>query len=432
MKRVIILTLAAAVIASAMTAGAQTRTLTLDDCRRMAIENNAKVKMAKNSAEAAVELKKEAYTKYFPTVSAQGLGFLANKPVLSYNFNDMFTLGIIKKGYNFGLTAIQPVFAGGRIINGNKLAQVGVEAGELEQQGAVDDVALTAEKYYWQIVTLKSKRSTLESVLQMVDTLAYEVNTGVKAGVLMRNDLLKVQLQQNNFRSLMVDLDNGITLSSQLLAQYVGLDGDTIDIVTENVPEIIPPFPSDLYIEPGEALATTTDYRLLNKKVEAAELQVKMTAGENLPTVGVGGGLFYDDLLNENYTFGAVFLSVSVPISGWWGGSHAIKRSKSALESSKIEREDLSQMLMLNMRNTWNNLTAAHRKMDIAHQSIGQALENLRINRNTYHAGVSNISDLLEAQTQYTECCDAYTDAYGTYRMARASYLDATGRAMTE
>lgn len=432
MNRVIKLTLVAAVIASGITAGAQPRTLTLDDCRRMAIENNAKVKVAKNSAEAAVELKKEAYTKYFPTVSAQGLGFLANKPVLSYNFDNLFSLGIMKKGYNFGLTAIQPVFAGGRIINGNKLAQVGVEAGELEHQSAIDEVALTAEKYYWQIVTLKSKKHTLESVLQMVDTLAYEVNTGVKAGVLMRNDLLKVQLQQNNFRSLMVDLDNGITLSSQLLAQYVGLDGDTIDIVSETVPDMIPPFPTDIYIEPQQALSTTIDYRLLNKQVEAAELQVKMAAGENMPTVGVGGGLFYDDLLNENYSFGAIFLSVSVPISGWWGGSHAIKRSKSALESSKIQREDLSQMLMLQMRNTWDNLTAAHRKMDIAHQSIDQALENLRINRNTYQAGVTNISDLLEAQTQYRQCCDGYTDAYGAYRMARASYLDATGRSMTE
>lgn len=432
MKRVIKLTFAAAVILSCITAGAQPRTLTLDDCRRMAIENNAKVKMARNSAEAAVELKKEAYTKYFPTVSAQGLGFMANKPVLSYNFNNMFSLGIMKNGYNFGLTAIQPVFAGGRIINGNKLAQVGVEAGELEHQGAIDEVALTAEKYYWQIVTLKSKKSTLEAVLNMVDTLANEVNVGVKAGVLLRNDLLKVQLQQNNFRSLMVDLDNGITLSSQLLAQYVGLDGDTISIVDESVPEMIPPFPTDIYIDPQEALISTVDYRLLNKQVEAAELQVKMTAGENLPTVGVGGGLFYDDLLNENYSFGALFLSVSVPISGWWGGSHAIKRSKSALESSKIQREDLSQMLMLQMRNTWDNLTAAHRKMDIAHQSIEQALENLRINNNTYKAGVTSITDLLEAQTQYRQCCDGYIDAYGTYRMARATYLDATGRSIIQ
>lgn len=48
------------------------RTLSLEECREMALENNAKMKNARLDVEEAREGKKEAFTKYFPNVSAVG------------------------------------------------------------------------------------------------------------------------------------------------------------------------------------------------------------------------------------------------------------------------------------------------------------------------------------------------------------------------
>lgn len=404
------------------------RTLSLSECRSMAVENNAKVRMAKGKAQSAAELKKEAFTKYFPSVSAQGIGFLANKPVLYHDFDGLFSLGIIKKGVSAGVYAIQPVFVGGQIINGNRLAEVGVQAGELEQQGAADDVQLTVEGYYWQLVTLKSKKSTLASVIAMVDTLQKQVGTAVNAGIVLPNELLKVKIKRGELDALMVDLDNGILLASKQLAQYVGLDGTPVDIADSGTPSALPAYPQAIFVDPENALPGTVDYQLLDKQVEAADLQARMEAGKNLPTVGIGAGYFYDDLLNDQYNFGAAFVSVSIPISGWWGGSHAVKRKKIELENAKIQREDLSQMLRLNMDNTWDNLTASYRKMEIAHESISQAKENLRLNENYYAAGVTSITELLDAQTLYRESEDQYTEAYGNFRLCQAKYLDATAQ----
>lgn len=417
-----------AVMAGEADSSASPRRLTLDECRELAIKNNAKVSVAAGNAEAAEELRKEAFTKYFPTVTASGMAFAANKPVVDLDIFNIATLQMIKRGVSANVMAVQPVFAGGRIVNGNRLAEVGVEASELERQNAVDDVTLTTEKYYWQLVTLKSKRRTLENVIALVDTLEYQVGVALKAGVTTRNELLKVQLRRNELRSTMVDLDNGIALSQQLLAQYVGLDGEKVDIAEADVPDDVPPYPSDIYIDPNAALGATTDYRLLQKKVKAAELEEKIAVGENLPTVGVGAGYFYDDIISQKHGFGAVFVSVSVPISAWWGGSHAIKRRKIESANARAEMDDLSQMLCIKMINAWDDLTSAHRKMEIAKESIAQSKENLRMNENFFLAGVSNVTDLLDAQTLYRQSLDQYTEAYGTYRMARASYLQATNQ----
>lgn len=424
--------------------------LTLEDCHRLAVENNAKVRVAESNRQAAMETSKDAFTKYFPNVSTSWLGFRSNKGVVQYTLpsigqllppgadallppelgglanQSLGNIDMIKKGWTGSVYAIQPIFMGGQIINGNKLARVGEEVASLQKENAIDEVLVTSEKYYWQIVTLQSKKTTLESVLAMVDTLDYQVDVAVKAGVAMPNDLLKVKLQRNELRAAMVDIDNGITLASNMLAQYVGLAGDSIIIAQEQTPANVPEYPLDIFVEPEQALHSTADYRILDQNVKASELRTKMAVGENLPKVWLGAGWMYDDLISEKHNFAAVMLSVSVPLTDWWGGSHKIRKSRIEANNARIEQEDLSQMLILKMQNAWDDLTASHRQLAITHEAIGQATENLRLNENYYRVGVSTISDLLEAQTLYRKSLDRYTEAYGSYRLHHVQYLQAT------
>lgn len=147
-----------------------------------------------------------------------------------------------------------------------------------------------------------------------------------------------------------------------------------------------------------------------------------------MPQVAVGAGWYYHDMLEQGHNFGALQLAVNIPISGWWGGSHAIKRKKAELATAKSEFEDKSQLLCINMQNKWDEVTAAHRKMEIASKSIEQSAENLRLNRLYYEAGTATITDLLDAQMLNRQSIDKYDSCYGDFRCAIAEYLNATGR----
>ena len=50
-----------------------------------------------------------------------------------------------------------------------------------------------------------------------------------------------------------------------------------------------------------------------------------MALGKNLPTLAVGAGYMYDNLMDKSHPFAIGFVSLSVPVAGWWGGSHAVK-----------------------------------------------------------------------------------------------------------
>ena len=407
---------------------ADTLTLSLEQCREMALSGNAAAKTAVNNIKAAKETSDEAFTKYFPDISASGMSFWANHDIIQYNVMDMFQLGMVKKGVAAGVTAVQPIFAGGQIVNGNALARLGEQVAELKKRQTDEEVLTSVDKYYWKLVSLHSQKTTLASLVEMLDTLAYQTQAAVDAGVTLKNDLLKVELQRNDFKATMIDLDNGIALCSNLLGQYIGAGLRPVNVTERVVTSDMPDFAYDMWRNPEDAVLNTPDYEMLNSAIHAAELEKKMTIGSNLPTVGLGAGWYYHTLLEQKHNFGAVFIAVNIPLTGWWGGSHAIKKKNLELQNARIQMEDGQEMLQIAMRDAWDNLTASYRKMQNAHESIGQAEENLRLNRNYYDVGVSTITDLLEAQTLYKRACDQYISAYSDYRLRITEYLKATGQ----
>lgn len=411
--------------------------LSLEQCQEMAVCYNVSVKNAENSTKMASEIRKEAFTKYFPEISAAGMGFVANHDMFQYDIDlpmlqemgiGSVSMGLVKKGKAAGVQALQPVFMGGQIVNGNRLAELGEAVAELQRSQTVNEVLLTTEKYFWQLATLKSTRLTLLSAIEMLDTLSAQVGVAVEAGIAMRNDLLKVELQRNEYSASLVDLDNGIKLCRMLFSQYIGADFVKPVDIEAVVPESIPDTPLELFVNPVDALPQTVPYQLLESNVEAKRLEIKMETGKYLPQVAVGAGWYYHDILEQNHNFGALQLVVNIPLSGWWGGSHAIKRKRLELENARNEFADNSQLLQLNMLNKWDEVTAAHRKMEIARQSIAQSAENLRLNRLYYEAGTAAIADLLEAQTLHRRALDDYSASYGNFRTAIAEYKFAINR----
>ena len=431
----------------AMSASAQT--YTLQQIKDSALHNNFAVRSAKYGVEAAQQQRKEAFTKYFPNVSGTGLWFNANKGMAQTTINpsasispelgaalaqslpqealaalaNPISISMMKNGTIGSLMAVQPVFAGGQIINGNKLAKVGEEVSRLQLQLSENEVEKTAEQYFWQLASLQEKMKTVDAVDTLLRDIYKDVDVAVRAGVAMRNDLLQVQLRQNDIQSQRLKLRNGISIVRLLLSQYCGLR-DTSFVISfqTSIPE---KFNVSCLMFNVQCLP---EYQLLDKQVEAANLQKKMAIGQNLPTLAVGAGYNYHNLLENNHSFGMVFATVSVPITDWWGGSHAIKRKKIEHQKAVEQLEDNTQLLKIRMQNAWNGVEESYQQLQLAKRSIEQASENLRLNRNYYRAGTSKMSDLLEAQLLYQQSLDKHTDAFADYQNKLLEYKQATGQ----
>lgn len=401
---------------------------TLDECIAAALQNNARVKNAYNELRMAEHDRKEAFTKYFPTVSAAGSGFIANEPLVQMQMSPQAGMSMLKDGMIGGVSAAMPLFTGGQIVNGNKLAKVGVEVKKLQKKQTDNEVRMTVEKYFWQIVMLKEKLKTISTVESQLERIQSDVQASVDAGITTRNDFLQVQLKRNEVLSGKIQLQNALSLSLSLLGQYIGASSDSVDVAFK-VSDELPESPEGLLCNHLEALERTNEYGLLKQNLKAAQLQYKMAIGKNLPTIALGGGYVYDNfIMGQDQSFWVGFATVSVPISGWWGGTHSIKKHKLSINNAENTLQDNKDMLIIRMQNSWNSVNDAYRQAEVAHLSIEQATENLRLNLDYYSAGTTTMSELLDAQTLYQQSRDKYVEAYTNYELKKREYLQVTGR----
>ncbi len=426
--------------------------LSLQQSKNLAIKNNMAIKNSILEINAAQETKKNAFTNYFPKVSGTAFGMYAIDPLLKMDlkggnlpvydgnpanlpnatqfayFPDA-SIGILKKMGLGLLNVTQPVYAGGKIKTGNKLAALNIEVKEKQQKLAENEVLLKTEQQYWQLVTLQEKKKTLNKYEDLLRAIAKQVNDAFKAGLIIKNDVLKVQLKQSELQINKIKLQNGKKLALMQFCQTIGIDYDSTLTLQDDLQVIENPY--TFYVVSDSVLKNRTEYRLLEQSVEAARLQTEMKKGDYLPQVAVGVAGYYNNSLTRDVkatTNGLAYATVSIPISDWWGGKHAIKEQKIKEQITKNTFEDRKGLLKLQMEKAWTDVTEAYQQIMIMEQTTNQADENLKVNRDSYNNGIVTISDLLEAQALQTETADKLTEAKTNYKLAITVYLQVTGR----
>ena len=426
---------------------ASAQSYTLQKCLELAIKNSYDLKNSNLDFQMADQTRKEAFTKYFPSVSANGAAFDANNyfidekvdltpfaAVFAHMGLDPATLGLpssipIKKINNgvVGLvSAVQPLYTGGQIINGNRLAKVGVDVSRLKISLSENEVISKTEEYFWQIVSLKEKLNTLDVVGRQLEELHKTAGAAVAAGVTTRNDLLRVELQQQNIESSRIKAENGIKVYKLLICNLTGLEKEGFDITVSDFSNV--KNPDEYFIATKEGIKGRTETKLLEKSVEATSLQHKMAIGKNMPVVAAGAGYLYHNMLDKDAKIGMVFATVSIPLSSWWGGSHEIRREKYNQEKAENQKKNMEEMMAVDIETKWDQLVESFLQVQVSKKSIESATENLRISNDYYKAGTVSLTNLLEAQTLMQQSRDQYTDACTSYYLKLTPYLQATGR----
>ena len=433
-------------------AGVAAQELSLDSCVALAVRNNVKTKNAQLNVEKAEQVKQQALTKYFPDISLVGMGYHAARPLFEYGINDIEnasarnylnalyaeygralglenSFSLFQKGYMATATAMQPIYAGGRIVNGNKLAKLGVEAAQIQNEIAAQEVVLQTEESYWLVVSLKEKLKTIAQADELLDTLVRDADVAQSAGLVTQNDVLKVRLKKNELSSSRLKAENGLVLATMVLCQTIGVEYNDSIVLTDSIPAECRS-PLDFYRSPTDALAERSEVQLLDINVEAKELERKMVMGESLPQVGFGASYGYSHLYESasNKSNGVLFATVQIPITGWWETSRKLKEHDVTIRMAENERKDLTEKMGLQTQQAWNALCESYEQVTIASEAVENAKENLRSVGSSYRAGLVPLSEMLEAQTLLRQTLDALCDERISYQLCVTRYRQLTGQ----
>ena len=432
---------------------AQLQVLTLDSCLSSAKQRNCTIRSAQLEVLISREVKKQMLWKYFPQVSIEAFGFHAIKHMVEANvtkgfesetgnfFQEVFDLlteigkgqdpnfslnpeiKMIRWGATAQLTAMQPIFWGGQIVNANKLAKLGIDAAELKQEVNERDVLQNVAETYWLVAGLQEKKVTMNTAAELIDSVAHVADVAYNHGLVTGNDLLRVQLKQNEIKTQTVKLENGIRLASRLLCQLIGHSYNGEQLMLEPWPEeeaitLLPEEPENISID-GRPEA-----KLLEMNVRYNQLQKKISLGETLPHLAFGLAGGYSNFFDANRFNGLAFLKLSIPLTGWGETSHKLKEHNLRIQEAKMQQEDLREKLDLQNRQVYDQLTEAIKLMEQHRSARELSKDNYRVALMNYEAGVGTMTELLEAETLLNLAENAYTDSRISYRIAARKFAE--------
>lgn len=423
------------VAVAALSAAAQGVAISPAQCVEMAIAHSETVKKAENSLSKADLDRKIASSAYLPRLEGSAIGLATN----DLDLGQGSTLRL-RGAYVAGLQLTQPIYVGGKIMTGQKLAKIGRDAAEQQLRMTRADVECEAAEAYWTLVAVRSKMTLMRQYMAMMDTLTAQTSVAVEAGLATDAELLRVNAKRSEIVYQQQKVTSGENLCRMALCNLLGLDADTPIELTDTLPECR--LPDEL----SPDLANRPEMQLLNLQVKASEQQVKMTRADYLPTLALsvgynyygniemngvadlGGGMLfpYTQKINGDRTM--AMLSLKLPIWNWGEGYRKVAKARLDVENSRLDLTRNSRLMDLQATQASTNLIDGMEMVRSSEVALSEATESLRVMRNRYDEHMAPLTDLLQSQSQWHQALANHIEATTQFQINLSAWRRASGR----
>ena len=409
------------VFATFQQAIAQDSLLSLEEVKSMAISNNKKIKKAIQTIEAAKAAKASVYASDKPFVDASAMGIHVGDPLnkLLPEYNANATLGVT-----------QVIYAGGKINTAKKISNTAVDLYTSQKELTDSEVLLDVETTYWQLVNVKGKVALATKYKALLTELLKDLTNLYDAGIIYKNDVLRVQVQLNQAELDLTKANDGFTLLKLKMAQLTGMTHtnfmveDTITSDVNIVNEVIH----------TTAIENRPEIKMLKKAVEIEELQTKILNANRKPTAALNVSGIYANGKQINFSDGSNditsyygLLSVNIPVFDWGSRKQKVKEQQFKVVAQKLELEETEELVSLQIKNAYLELQQAIKRVEITEKSLQQAEENLRLSEDRFEAGTVIGKDVLEAQVLWQQAYSEVIDAKASFKISEANYKKTIG-----
>lgn len=440
------------------------RTLSREECRKMALESNYAIKSQRERVSAAQDMLAAYRTNRLPNLSLSGNylystasyeatiagGYLPTfitdattgqlVPNIagvaadgSYIFNEYAYMPDInfevEANSIYGASAIltQPIYMGGKIESAISLANIGVSVAELGGKLSEAEVLLKSDEAFYALLKVESQLLAAERYEAALVELERQVKSGVESGMLERNDELKVSVKLAEARLLSYRARNGVRLARMNLCYIVGLPMTTVDI------ELVDGNAAAGELDRSLDVSSRAEYQMLEQQVEAKRLEAAITKSEGLPSLTAmasygyynGAQINSQPLLNSS-SFAAV-LSLNVPLFHWGEQRRKSSASRREVEIARNELADLSDKMTLELMQSILSYEESIIEVQLMEQTLAQAEQSMRLSERSYLAGMESIASCLESKALWQKSMSELISARANLSLAYTRYEKAAG-----
>jgi len=381
--------------------------LSLQDARRIALENNtnirnsaldmeiARKKIWETTAIGLPHIDSKAAYQFLPTVPTLPAGsFGEGSPAVS--------LGV-KNNVTFDVTASQLIFNGSYLVGLRAIKTLFQQSNESNEK-IIQDVNESVINTYYLILVGEESIINLRQNLDNVQKTALEIREMNKQGFVEKTDVDQLELTANNLMNAMNQVKGNLDIAYRLFKIILGLDINAKVRLTDplaatsSIPETVATLVGESF-----NIEKNIDFRLINTATDLSKLEFQNAIAAYMPVIS--GFYQHTDKTNKpafDFSVKDVLgLNLSLPIFSSGQRMAAVSQKKLAIAKMENNKKLVYNNLMMQADQFQTDLKLKYEKYEIQKKSLALSDEIYQRTLEKYRNGVSTSIDLTTTQNQY-------------------------------
>lgn len=411
------------------------RELTLDQAIQMALENSKEIKISQKDVETAKLNVGIAFKNALPSVIYTGSYTRSEydrKITVEERPSQRLDSGKkretdAKGGYLQKITISQPIFQGGAILGGIQYANAYKNIADLLYLGSQRDIRLETIQVYSDIVRNEKDLEALISSREELKATYNKQKAQLDLRLITKADMLKTEYSILEVESQIIGTQNQIAVQKENLKLKLGLPRtEDLTVVEFDVPMYLSrniDFKADL----NQALTESIDAMVASKYVDMADAQRKVARADMLPQVSAFASYGVEsDRRKYNATMDDAEWRGGVQVT-WnvfeFGKNYDSYRVAAISKEQEELREKISKdTIDINVTDAYLELIKLEKERDSKGRALEAAIENYKIDKEKYAAGLISTIDFLASETQVREAKVGYNQVVIDYLYAFEKY----------
>jgi outer membrane protein len=405
-----------------------TQPLDLGEAVDLALCNNRQIKATWADIKIKAGSLGEAYSAYFPTVTAT--------PAWTSDWVEYMSSGrssTNNNGFTFQASATWRLFDfGGRSANiraaGNYLSAA-LASHDATLQRALTDVIQAYFNATTAGATLKAKIDNEEIAKNILNSAkAREAKGAISQLDTLRatTAFAKATLEKNR-------ADGDFQKMLAVLRQILGLSGTTVIALPQDISEQGEMDSKELSAWLEEAQRNHPAIVSARKKLEATQQQVAVAKSAGLPSVNLIGNYYLNNRLGESVTSvnsmsTTVTVAISIPVFDGFASTYKLRGAQAQIERTEAELAEIEQQIAMGVIKAHTDATSAQRNLESSAVLLNAAKSSIAVSQRKYDKGAADITEVLSTQAAFSDALQERVRCLAEWHSGRLQLLASIGQ----
>ncbi|UCH65227.1 MAG: TolC family protein [Ignavibacterium sp.] len=407
--------------------------LTLDKAIQIALHKNPTLLKSINSLDGFESNVQAATGNFLPTLSVgarwdwtrsdrEGIG----TTVINGNIVPIGATSTQTRTYNTSVRSSWTLFDGLANFATHSQSKTDLESAEFSLDRLKQDIVFSTTSLFYDVINTQKLLTVTEDNLKWNEKNLETIRERNKLGAATLADVYQQEVATGNAELEIIRTKNQLEVAKNDLLFYLGLDVlkeyTFSDEITDEEAEVLKTDLAEDYVKISEfvdeAFRNRLDYRSAQLDLESAKDGVTIAQSGHWPSLAADAIYFWqgNNLQDiDNTKTLNVGLGLNFPIFLGWSVTNQVQFAQVDVKNKEIELTDLERDIKRQLQQTFLDLQAAYKFLNVSENNIAAADENLKIEQEKYSLGSGKLLDVLVANSNYTTALTDLINAQFAY-----------------